>query len=422
MLFKNIAIIGEDYAVLENHFLQTDGDTITYIGIVPPDNYAGETYDGKGKALLPGFYNTHCHVPMSLIRGYGEGLSLHDWLFTRMFPFEDLLTDDDCYWGTLLGACEMIASGVCSFSDMYMFMEGITRGTLQSGLKANISRGLSSTKSEALADMDYLLNFAKNDKSGRIIAEYAIHSEYTTNKEAITDISGMCKEKGMCLQVHISETKSEHDECKARHGMTPAAWFNSLGAFDNKTTAAHCVWVEDEDIDIFAGKGVTVSHCPASNLKLGSGIAPITKFVKKGVNVALGTDGAASNNNLNMMEDITLAALTQKGYAHDPLCVTTTDMLRFACENGAKAQGRENCGQIKVGNKADLIVLNLNAPHLQPLYDLLSTIIHSAQASDIVLNMVDGKILYKDGVFLTIDVEQVMFNARRIRDEKLKLL
>lgn len=424
MLFKDITLVGEGYAIQENMYIQTENDVITYIGKEMPKDYQGEVYDGKNKVAMSGFFNTHCHIPMGLMRGYGEGLSLQSWLFDKIFPFEDLLTNDDCYWGSLIGCCEMIASGVTSFSDMYMFMGGTVKAVAESGLKANISRCFASLLSnqKAVDDMQFLLDYVKSQPDNRIKADFSIHAEYTTNEEIITELSNYCKEHDMLMQIHLSETKLEHENCKQKYGMTPAALFNKLGTFDSKTTAAHCVFLEDSDLEILKEKGVTVAHCPSSNLKLGSGIAPIKKYIDKGVKVSIGSDSSASNNNLNMLEEINLAVLLQRGLTNDPKAISLDELLTLACKNGALSQGRNDCGEIKVGNKADIIVVDMDRPHLQPVYDALTNIIFSAQASDIVLNMVDGNVLYKDGVWLTIDYEQAIYNVKRVQKQKIAAL
>lgn len=421
MLFKDITLVGEGYKVQDHMYIQTENDVIAYIGKEMPADYEGEVYEGKNKVAMSGFFNTHCHIPMGLMRGYGEGLSLQNWLFDKIFPFEDLLTNDDCYWGSLIGCCEMIASGVTSFNDMYMFMQGTVNAVAESGLKANISRCFASPLSNKIAvdDMQILLDYVKVHPDNRIKADFSIHAEYTTNEEIISELSNYCNEHNMLMQIHLSETKLEHNNCKQKYGMTPAALFNKLGTFDSKTIAAHCVFLEDTDLDILRDKGVTIAHCPSSNLKLGSGIAPVKKYIDHGIQVSIGTDSSASNNNLNMLEEINLAVMLQRGLTNDPKAIPLEQLLTMACKNGAKAQGREDCGEIKVGNKADIVVVDMDKPHLQPVYEPLTNIIFSAQASDIVLNMVDGKVLYKDGVWLTIDNEKAVYNVKRIREEKL---
>lgn len=430
MLFKNIEVALEDGSTAKNMYVLTEGEFITYIGEAEPQNYSGEVYNGSGKIMLPGFYNTHCHAPMTLIRGYGEGLPLQRWLHEKMFPFEALLGDDDIYWGTLLAGMEMLASGVTSFTDMYFGMPAMLKAINESGLKCNLSHGCSDFSGtngfkdiNGYKGINYLLDYTKANKQTKIIPEASIHAEYTCTDRIAKEVADFAFANKLRLNIHLSETKSEHENCKQnRGGITPAQWFDKNGVFEVPVTAAHCVWVEDSDIDLLAKKDVSVSHCPSSNLKLGSGIAPLKKMLEKGVNVCFGTDGAASNNNLNMLEEITLASMLQKGAVQDPLFMGCAQTLTCATANGAKAQGRENCGAVKVGNRADIIVFDLDRPNTTPVFDSLASVFYSADCSNIVLNMIDGEVFYKNGDFLTIDKEKVLFNAKRIAGEKLAIL
>ena len=429
-LFKNIGLVGEDYGFHDGVNILVEDGRIARIGGDAPAGFSGEVYDGRGKVAMPGFFNTHSHVPMTLIRGYGEGLSLHDWLFTRMFPFEALLSDEDCYWGSLLGIAEMLASGTVSFTDMYLHTPGIAKAVLESGIKANLSHGYSTrpgserfVDSPAWAGTRFLIGAAREDGSGRLVADASVHAEYTFGEGKIAgEIAEFCGREGLRMQVHLSETKEEHEACKERRGMTPTAFFDAFGLFSVPTTASHCVWIEGGDFDILASRGVTVAHCPSSNMKLGSGVAPVAKMIRKGIRVGIGTDGAASNNNLNALEEANLAALIQKGTTGDPLILGPRELLKLACRNGALSQGRADCGSIASGNRADIVVYDLEAPHLQPVYDVLSNLLFSAGAGDIVLTMVDGRVLYRDGEFTTIDISRVMAESKRIRDEKLARL
>lgn len=224
------------------------------------------------------------------------------------------------------------------------------------------------------------------------------------------------------MHLHLSETKAEQEGCLERHGKTPAAYFSELGIFDLPTTAAHCVWVSEDDMDIMAEKGVSVGHCPVSNLKLASGIAPVAKFFEKGINVALGTDSVASNNNLSMIQEMNVFALIHKGNSGDPTLITPAETLAAATVNSAKAQGRDDCGVIKPGMRADLTVLELSAPHWQPATHLLNHLIYSAEGSDVCLTMCDGKVVYRDGEFPTIDLEKVNFEVRYHYDSIVKEL
>ena len=214
------------------------------------------------------------------------------------------------------------------------------------------------------------------------------------------------------MHIHLSETKTEHDECVAKYGKTPARWFNDLGTFDSPTFAAHCVWVTEEDMVLMREKGVSPVHNPTSNMKLGSGFAPIPRMLELGLNVALGTDGAASNNNLNMMEEMHLAAVLHNGFTHDPTLMKPAQVLNMATRNGARLQGRGDTGSLEVGKKADIIAIDFRKPHLYPNFEPMALLVYSAQASDVCMTMVDGKILYEDGKFLTLDPETVMNNAR----------
>lgn len=421
MLFRNIAVTGEDYTVLDNTNILTEGDTIRYIGAEVPPGYTGAVYDGRGKVALPGFFNLHCHVPMTLLRGYGEGLPLHRWL-ERMFPFEALLTEEDKYWGALLGIAEMLASGTVSFSDMYVARDAILRAVDDSGIKANLSCGALPGKGtrvlfaddQSFAGTQLLRREAAALGHGRIIAELAIHAEYTSEAPIVRDIADFAAQTGMRIHLHLSETQREHEEAKAARGMTPAAWFDSLGVFRLPVTAAHCVWIEDGDFEILARAQATVAHNPSSNLKLGSGIAPVKEVLARGVRVGIGTDGAASNNNLNMLEEVALAGLLHKGVNRDPLCLGAAQLMELACKNGALAQGRADCGALAPGNRADIVVYDLDRPHLRPVFDPLSNILCAANAGDVTLTMVDGQVLYRDGVYSTIDIEQVKHRADEI--------
>ncbi len=427
MLFKDICYADENFADQSGSVLVEDG-VITWIGSGAPPDYAGEIYDGRGKELLPGFYNTHCHVPMVLLRGVGEGLPLHRWLNEAVFPFEGKLTAEAVHTGSLLGIAEMLKSGIVSFTDMYFFTEQIARAVDETGIKANICNAVlafspvSYSSTREYADNEAVRRLAKSFAHGRIIADTGVHAEYTSFPEIVREVAAYAKENNMRMHVHLSETQKEHEEGKARRDMTPAAYFESLGVFDVPTTAAHCVWVEDPDIEILRAKGVTVSHNPSSNLKLGSGVAPVLKMLAAGVNVGIGTDGAASNNNLNGIEEVNLACYLQRGANLAPDSLRISEVLKMAGENGAKSQGRPDCGRIKIGCRADLVVFDLEQPHLQPVISPLANVLYSANSGDVRLTMVDGKVLYKDGEFLTIDIEKTISDAKSAQKKILQSL
>ncbi|MCL2616991.1 MAG: amidohydrolase, partial [Defluviitaleaceae bacterium] len=416
-LFQADILLG-DYSVLKGGYLGIDGDTIAYIGQEKPDGWQGAAVrEMKGHLLMPGLYNMHTHSSMVLLRGLGSGLPLDRWLEEKIFPVEDKLTSEDISVGTRLSMLEMIASGVVSFSDMYVEPRVAVDEIVRAGMKANVNRPVMSF------DMTepYEKNFRVRESlafyddchgldDGRIRVDFGIHAEYTSHAEFDRKYGEDCKKRGAIMHLHLSETRKEHEECKARHGKTPAHWFADLGVLDNPTIAAHCVMVEPEDIEILLERGVTAVHNPSSNMKLGSGFMPLPKMLERGMNLALGTDGAASNNNLNMFEEMHLAAIIHCGYTNDPAFLRPTQLINMATLAGAKAQGREKCGALAVGNKADIVALNMNKPHLMPALDIPSLLTYSAQAGDVTMTMVDGKILYDNGAYLTIDVEKVRFD------------
>ncbi|MDR2355313.1 MAG: amidohydrolase [Clostridiales Family XIII bacterium] len=428
MLFENIAVLDEGGRAAAGKYVGVTGERIAYIGDTAPAEDFGETYAGAGRLLMPAFYNAHAHSPMTLLRGYGENLKLQDWLTTRIFPFEDKLTGEAVYAGTLLAVAESLRFGIVSTTDMYYFCEDMLRAFLESGAKVNISRGLTCFTDAELADLPgfqeakRLFETYDGAADGRVVAEMSLHAEYTSNPKIAAQLAEYANKTGAGMHVHISETKTEHAECMARRGgKTPVAYLASLGFFETRTTAAHCVHVTEEDMDILARKGVTVASCPISNMKLSSGVCNVPRLLEKGVNVAIGTDGAASNNSLNFIEEMKFFALSNKLMREDPTLVSPADTIAAATVSGAKSQGRPDCGAIRVGAKADLIVLDLSVPNMHPVHALANNIVYAAAGGDVRLTMADGKVLYRDGSYKTIDIEKALFEAdaatRRIRGE-----
>ena len=431
MLFKDITIIDENFSVKENKCVGITGDKIVYIGDEMPQNASeyGDVYQGKGKLLMPGFYNAHAHSPMALMRGYGENMALQDWLTKRIFPFEGKLTGDAVYWGTMLCMAESLKFGIVSTSDMYYFISDMVKAVSDSGSKNNISRSIvnfDGTGIEELDSIKELLDAHKNFnniENERIKIEASLHAEYTSDESTVKGLADLSKKQNMSMQVHVSETKLEHEECKARHGgRTPVKYLYDCGLFDVPTVAAHCVYIEDDDFDILKEKKVTVATNPVSNLKLASGIADTGKMLEKGVNLAIGTDSVASNNSLNFIEEMKTLALVSKVRNMNPTVITPKEAIYAATRGGALAQGRTDCGLLKEGMKADLIVIDIQRVHWHPIHDLLNNLVYSASGSDIELTMVDGKVLYNDGEYATIDEEQVIFEVENVKKEILEKL
>lgn len=420
MVFKNITVLQADGTLLENVNVAIRGCHIVRLGKTMPEGEWGEVIDGKDRLLIPGLVNAHTHVPMTLMRGYGDDMPLERWLYDRIFPFEDKLTGEDVYWGSLLGIAEMLASGTTSFSDMYYFCDRIVQAVLESGIKANIGRGTScfdETKKyrdlPAFHELKELVTSYQNEGGGRVRIDSAPHSEYTTRPDILADMADFAAEKHLRVQVHLSETQKEQLECTGRHGMTPARVMEEAGLFDLPVTAAHCVWLTDNDIELLADKKVFAAHCPQSNLKLASGIAQVEKMRRAGIRVALGTDSAASNNNLDMLEEMRSAALLAKGISLDPCALPAGEALKMATRVGALSQGREDCGDIAEGYRADLAVLSLKRPAMNPRHSALSNVLYAAENSDVEMTVVDGRVVYRDGEFPTLDIERIVFETNR---------
>ncbi len=417
ILFKNVKTF--DTGANGSVNVLIDGKLISYIGKDIP--CADKVIEGNGDLLMPAFYNAHCHSAMTLFRGYGDDLPLQKWLNEKIFPAEDRLNEERVYTGTQLAIAEMIKNGVVSFSDMYFFLDETARAVEESGIKANLSRSIVSfdpnsdfsKDSRVLESVDIFERW-HGRAGGRIKIDMSLHAEYSNVEPCFRYVAELTKKLGTGFQIHVSETRSEHDECIERHGMTPMRFLESCGALDVPVTAAHCVYVTDDDIKLMAEKGVTAAHNPVSNLKLGSGIMPYKKMKEAGVNIALGTDGVASNNQLSIMRELQYAALIHKGFECDPAVTSAGEIIRCATKNGAISQGREDCGELKVGNRADLILIDMDAINNIPTYDLESTVAYSATESNILMTLSDGNILYDRGTYTTIDEELIKHNAKRV--------
>ena len=415
MLFKQIAIIDEDFSYQPMKWVGVKDGVIAYIGDeAPADAEAyGEVYEGAGRLLMPAMYNAHAHAPMTLLRGYAENLPLQAWLNDSVWPFEAKMTAEDNYWATLLAGAEMLRYGTVSFSDMYYHTTERARAVDELGMKANLCTSPLAFEPKPIQEypvfeeMEDGISNVDGMGDGRIKFEGCIHAEYTNNDVTAKSVFDWAREHNTRIHVHVSETESEVADCRGRHGgMSPVQWLESLGAFDVPAIAAHCVWVDDDDIAIMAKHGVTVAHNPASNMKLASGFAPVAKMIDAGVNVALGTDGMASNNNHDMFQDMYLMAMLPKGNMLDPTLVTPQQALYAATRAGALAQGREDCGLVKEGFRADLCVLDVTGPSWWPVNDMLTNIVYAGHGSDVVLTLCDGRTVYRDGTWPTVDYER----------------
>ncbi len=422
ILFKNAKIlttVNDDFETIENGYLGVDGKTINYIGKERPSFSYTEEKDMYNKLFLPGLVNSHGHSAMNLLRGLGSGLPLDEWLH-HLWPIEDIMRDEDFLSGMEMAVLEMLAGGTTSFCDMYM-RPMVTQSVIEkSGIKADLTRvvmgGDDSTDYLKFLNRNESIEFYKTFNGAfddRLHVDWSVHAEYTINERIASLWADEINTLGGRLHIHLSETQKERMECIERHGKSPVKWFNDLGFFNIPCYAAHSVWVDDEDLEIMKEKGVSPVHNPSSNLKLGSGFAPVKKMLELGLNVGLGTDGSASNNNLDMFEEMHIAALISSGYLRDPTALKAGDVLKMATENGAHLQGRDNTGSLAVGKDADIIAIDLDKPHLVPDWDTIALVIYSAHASDVVMTMVDGKILYENGEYLTLDRESIFSSYKK---------
>ena len=430
MLFKEIGIIDENFDYKEKMYVGVENGKIDYIGTRKPPHDYGEEYDGKGRLLMPGFFNAHAHSPMALLRGYAENMKLQDWLYKRVFPFEAKLTGNSVYWGTLLCMAESLRFGIVSTSDMYYFMADMAKAVIDSGCKANISRAIVSIDGNdsfddypSVDELKAAVKVFNGAEDGRIKIDASLHAEYTSNEGVAVKLADLAKKLGINMQVHVAETRQEALECMDRHnGLTPVQYLNECGILDPLTTAAHCVWLADEDYEILRDKQVYVATNPCSNLKLASGICDVARLLKEGVHVAIGTDSVSSNNSLNFLEEVKAMALISKVRADDPTVITPKQAIYAATRAGAEAQGRLDTGLLKQGYKADLIVMRTDVPNMHPVHNMLNNIVYSAAGSDIVMTMVDGKVLYENGEYKTIDIEQAITEAEKATQDILDRL
>ena len=379
--------------------------------------------NAENMLIIPGLYNAHTHLPMTMFKGYAEDMALDAWLSEKIWPAEKKLSDIMVYYGALWAIAEQIKNGVVSCSEMYMFPEDILQAADESGIKLNYCNGVMSfdanenpKSNKDFAKAKRLYKNYHNSSHGRIKIDMSIHAEYTSHEKIIRAVADFSNENMIMNQVHISETKKEHDECVCRRGMTPCEYFNSLNFFDSPTIAAHCVYITENDMDIMAEKGVTAAHCPSSNLKLACGIAKIPEMQNKGVNVAMGTDGSASNNNLDILKEMYIASILQKGISGNPAAMPAKNMLNLATVNAAIAQGREDSGVIEAGKKADLTVLDLDCLEAVPIYDFNSSLLYSLSGRNVSMTICDGKILYEKGEFKTIEIEKIKYKMKKFSE------
>lgn len=406
-----------------------EGNRLVAVG---PSDEVRKSFRGRnqldlgGYLLMPGLVNAHTHAAMSLFRGIGDDLPLKEWLEQVIFPAEGtFINSETVYLGTMLAAIEMLKSGTTCFCDGYFFENSAARAAIDSGIRAVLGQGILDFPSPDQPDpakflstaQAFLADFPENE---RISPSLFCHAPYTCGPDTLKSVKRLCREKGILFQTHLSETFAEVEEIKKRYGLRPGMHLQSLGVLDELTLCAHGTWINDQEIQALAESGASVSNCPESNMKLASGVAPIPALMSAGVKVGLGTDGCASNNNLDLFSEMDTAAKLHKVFTHDPLAFPAEQVLAATTREGASALGLgSEIGSLEPGKKADLIAIDLNQPHLVPLYDPISHLVYSARGSDVAFVWVDGKQVVSGGKVLSVDEAGILAEARRM-GEKIK--
>ncbi len=386
-----------------------------------------ERFDFPHGLIFPGLVNAHTHASMTIFRGLADDLPLMTWLENYIFPVEKHLKREWVYWGAKLAIAEMLRAGVTIFADMYLFEPEVIRAVEEAGGRALLGEGLFDFPSPGYGPLEKGLALTEEllkDFEGhpRIKIMVCPHATYTCSPETLKKAKAIADRFGARVHIHLSENKDEVAVIKARYGARPPEHLLKLGLFDENLLVAHAVELDNGEIDLFAKHGVKVAHCPESNLKLASGIAPVTALLEAGVTVGLGTDGPASNNDLDLITEMRTAALVQKGVTLEPTKLPAKDVLRMATELGAKALGFEECGRLEPGYVADLAVLDLSKPHLTPLYDPFSLLVYSAKAGDVSEVMVGGRFLLREGRIVTFDEAEARAEVLRISQKVRELL
>ena len=411
-------LMDEAGTVLPGAYVAVEGTNIASVGTARPQGPFDQEIDGRGHVLMPGFVNAHSHVPMTAMRGYGDGNNLQDWLNHYIFPVEARWDDRAIRCCTALGLAEMIASGVTAIADMYGHTDAVAQAVADSGISANLScggvqfcDGLDPASHPDCVVQRELTEKWHGYNDGQILVDASIHAEYTSNPPLWQWMADYARTHKLGMHVHVSETVSEHQACLDRWGKTPIQILDQYGVWDcGRSLAAHCVYTTQEDWAVMVEKGVSCVHNPWSNLKLGSGVAPVPAMAAAGVNVALGTDGMSSHNSADLFSDIKLAACLPCGVSRDPGAFSALQALETATVNGARALGRD-AGVIAPGKTADLILVDFTAPNLTPCHDVVENLAYAAHGSNVDMNMARGRVIYEKGEFFTLDLERIRYEA-----------
>lgn len=406
ILIKNTTIMGNE---IKKGSLLIEDDKITIINQKLNSRDANTVIDGDGKVLIPGLVNTHTHLPMTLMRGLADDLILDTWLNDYIWPTEANLNGDHCYAGAKLACAEMIKSGTTTFNDMYFFMDDVAKAADETGMRGNISHGMLDMGDEEKRKAEYketlrIIDKCHNTAGGRIKVSLGPHAPYTCSTELLNWVRKKANQLDLRIHIHVSETEFEVKQIIDTYGCRPFEYLDEIEFLRDDVLAAHAVWLSESEMEILKDKGVKISHNPTSNMKLASGTSPAAKMMDKNINISLGTDGAASNNNLDMLEEMKIAALQQKVNTLNPTVLKAEEVFKMATINGAAALGMEQeIGSIEVGKKADLALINMKAPHIAPYRHPISHLVYSANGADVDTVICNGQILMRERELLTMD-------------------
>jgi 5-methylthioadenosine/S-adenosylhomocysteine deaminase len=409
----------DNFDVIEDAAIHIEDGRITYLGAssIRPAFEADETIIGDDFVAIPGLINTHTHAAMTLLRGYADDMALEPWLQTRIWPFEAHLTGDDVYWGTMLAICEMLRGGTTCFADMYFFYHDGVRAMLESGIRAcpgGVLLGFLPEPQKRIANAIAFAREYSDAGDGRIKPTLAPHSLYTCNREQWEAMIKGARDNNLLMTTHASETRREVADVTAQWGQNPVQSLKQIGALDGPLLAAHCVHVDERDLELMQNSDFRVAHNPTSNMKLASGFAPIEKYLKSGIPVGLGPDGTASNNNLDMWEEMHLAALLHKGITGDPTAVSAQQALLMATREGARCLNLHNeVGTLEEGKKADIVLIDFAKPHLTPRHNVVSHLVYAANSADVDTVLVDGRVLVRHGQWTQLDAKATASQASK---------
>lgn len=427
-----VITLNENNEILSGINVAIDGKKIIAIGKMPDNFITKRIIDGTNYVVLPAFFNLHTHAAMTLTRGWAEDLPFDRWLNEKIWVAESAMIKDDVYWGASLACCEMIRSGCVGFADHYFWMDQAAKAVDTAGMKAALAWcqfGLGEKYEVGGAKFEDIISFVEeyhNSANGRIKCFMGPHSPYMCPPDFLSKVTEAAKKLNIGIHLHLSESDEQVNNSIKKYGKTPVEHIEKIGIFDLPAIAAHCISVNEKDVEILARKKVNIAHTPKTYMKLAMGMAPVDKFMNAKINIGLGTDGPASNNDLNMLEVMCLTGLVHKNRILDSAAFPNNDILRMSTSSSAKAMGFSESGSVKEGMDADLILFNTNKPHWMPNHNLSANIVYASHPSDIEYVICGGKILLDKGILTTLDEEKIKYEAQtrafRMTGQKMNLI